>query len=186
MSVLRIATRYAKSLLDLAVEQNMLEAVHADIQQLRTATQNRDLNLMLKSPILHSDKKNSVLKALFEGKVQGLTMSYLQLLVTKGREMYIPEIAEEFENQYKVLKNITTVKVTSAAPLSDEVLETLKKKLLESNATFKNLEIETKVNPGIIGGFIVEFDDKRYNASVLNKLHELKSAFNKNLYIKEF
>ncbi|MCB0527944.1 MAG: ATP synthase F1 subunit delta [Saprospiraceae bacterium] len=186
MSVARIATRYAKSLIELAIEQGKLEQVHADISTLKEAAGNRDLYLMLKSPIIHADKKIAVLDAIFKGKIDALTMSYLQLLVNKGRESYVPEIAHEFGTQYKLLKKITTVRVITAVPLSEGVMEDLKKRLLASDITSDHLEVVTKVDPELIGGFVLEFDDKRYDASVSHKLDELKSQFMKNLYVKEF
>lgn len=186
MSVTRIATRYAKSLIELAIEQGKLEQVSADVDTLRAATRNRDLHLMLKSPIIHADRKIAVLDALFKSRIDALTLSYLHLLVNKGRESYVPEIAVEFVSQYKLLKKITTVTVTSAAPLSDAVLAELKKRLLASDTTSDNLEIVTKTDPDLLGGFVLEFDNKRYDASVSHKLDELKTQFMKNLYIKEF
>lgn len=186
MSVTRIATRYAKSLIDLAIEQGKLEEVNSDVLTLNAAARNRDLQLMLKSPIIHADKKIAVLDVLFKDKMDGLTMAYLQLLVNKGREGYIPEIAAEFATQYKILKKITTVRVTTAAPLSDAALADLKKKLLGSGITFENLDIQIMVDPELIGGFLLEFDQKRYDASVSHKLDELRAQFSKNLYIKEF
>ncbi len=186
MSVTRIATRYAKSLLELAIEQSKLEPVFGDIQTLKSAIQHRELYLLMKSPIVHADKKMAVLNALFQDKIDPLTLAYLKLLVTKGREMYVPEIAEAFIAQYKVLKKITTVRVTSAAPLSETVLNDLRKRMLASGATTENLDIQVHVNPKLIGGFVLEFDNKRYDASVANKLAELKTDFLKNQYIREF
>ena len=186
MSVTRIATRYAKSLIELAITQGKLEQVSADVHSLKAAAQNRDLYLFLKSPIIHADKKNAALEAIFKGKVDSLTLSYLTLLVNKGREMYIPEIAAEFAEQYKLLKKITSVRIVTASPLSEEVLAELKKKLLASGITSENLDIETKVDPELIGGFVLEFDNKRYDASVAHKLDELRASFSKNLYVKEF
>ncbi|MDX1913366.1 MAG: ATP synthase F1 subunit delta [Saprospiraceae bacterium] len=186
MSVTRIATRYAKSLIDLAIEQGKLPQVSADISALSAAAKNRDLYLMLKSPIISADKKNAVLDAIFGKSLDQLTMAYLTLLVNKGREMYLPEIAAEFAAQYKNMQKITTVKVISAVPLSEAVLSDLKTRMLKSGITHPNLEVETAVDPEIIGGFVLEFDDKRYDASVANKLMELKSEFTKNLYIKEY
>ncbi|MBK9335663.1 MAG: F0F1 ATP synthase subunit delta [Lewinellaceae bacterium] len=84
MSVTRIATRYAKSLLELAIDQNSVEPVHADMDTLRSAAKNRDLYLLLKSPIVHGDKKIAVLHALLESKINPLTMAYLDLLVKKA------------------------------------------------------------------------------------------------------
>lgn len=186
MSVTRIATRYAKSLIDLAIEQGKLEQVHTDVNTLAAAVKNRDLYLFLKSPIIHADKKNAALDAMFQGKLDTLTLAYLKLLVNKSREAYVPEIATEFTAQYKKLKKITSVRVVTAAPLSDAVLADLKKKLLASGVTSENLDIETKVDPELIGGFVLEFDNKRYDASVAHKLDELKASFSKNLYVKEF
>jgi len=186
MSVLRIATRYAKSLIDLSIEQGKLEQMFGDINTLKAATKNRDLYLLLKSPIVHTDKKIAVLDALFKDKMDVLTMSYLRLLVNKHREMYLPEIAAEFIHQYKVMKHITLVRVISASPLSENVLSDLRNKLLASGITTENLEIEVVVNPSLIGGFILEFDNKRYDASVAAKLVELKSDFMQNQYVREF
>ena len=70
--------------------------------------------------------------------------------------------------------------------MSDQVLEGLRNKLLASGVTAENLDIETKVDPKLVGGFILQFDNKRYDASIANKLAELKSEFMKNQYIKEF
>lgn len=186
MSVTRIATRYAKSLIDLAIEQNKLEQVSADLGSVREAARHRELNLMLKSPIVHADKKLAVLDALFKGKIEPLTLGYLHLLVNKGREAYIPEIAAEFVIQYKILKNITTVRLTTAAPVGEALLSDLRQRLLASGVTAANLDLETKVDPALIGGFLLEFDNRRYDASVAHKLDELKAQFSKNLYVKEF
>jgi F-type H+-transporting ATPase subunit delta len=186
MSVTRIATRYAKSLIDLAVEQGKLEQVSADMNTLSAAVKNRDLYLFLKSPIIHADKKNAALDALFKGKIDSLTLAYLNLLVNKGREPYLPEIAAEFIAQYKTLKKITTVTVTSAEPLSEAVLNALKAKLLASDITSENLDVVTRVDPELLGGFVLEFDNKRYDASVAHKLDELRAQFSKNLFVREF
>lgn len=186
MSVTRIATRYAKSLIDLALEQGKLPQVSADVNTLAAAAKNRDLLLMLKSPIISADKKNAVLSAIFGKHMDSLTMAYMTLLVNKGREGYLAEIANEFIAQYKALQKITTVKVISAAPLSDAVINDLKARLLASGITNPNLDIETSVDPELIGGFVLEFDNKRYDASVASKLADLNAEFTKNLYIKEF
>jgi F-type H+-transporting ATPase subunit delta len=186
MSVTRIATRYAKSLIELAAEQGKLEQVYSDVHMLQSAMNNKELRLMLKSPIIHADKKNAVMNAIFGGKVDILTQAYLKLLVDKGREGYVPEITAEFINQYKSIKKITTVKVTTAEPLSDAVLADLRKKILATGVTSENLDVETHVDASLIGGFLLEFDNKRYDTSVAHKLEALKSQFSQNLYIKEF
>ncbi len=186
MSVTRIAQRYAKSLIDLAVEQQKLERITGDVQAFQSATKNRDFYLLLKSPIVHADKKGNILKALFGGKFDELTMSFLQILLIKGREAYLPEIAAEYMAQYKAIQHITTVKVTSAAPLSKEAIEEIKAKVIASGATEPNLEIVTAVDPSLIGGYVLEFGDRLYNDSVAYKLNNLKKSFSsRNMYVSE-
>lgn len=185
MSVTRIATRYAKSLIELAVEQGQLEQVHADMTRLANAVKNRDFYNFLKSPIIHADKKNAALEAIAEDRVGQLTLSFVKLLVKKNRENYTPEIAEEFMTQYKRLKKITSVRLTTAVQLSEGVLADVRKKLLEGGMITDTLEVEVIIDPEIIGGVIIEFDNKRFDASVSRKLEELKISFTHNPYVRQ-
>ena len=123
---------------------------------------------------------------LYKDKLDVLTMGYLHLLVNKGREGYIPEIAAEYVTQYNVLKGITSVRLTTAAPATEAFPDGLRAKILASGVAPHTLDIETKVDPELIGGYVLEFDHKRYDASVAHKLEELKNQFSKNLYIREF
>lgn len=182
MSVTRIATRYAKSLLDLAQEQGKLERILEDIKAFQSATEQRDFFLLLKSPIVNPTKKGTILKEIFGGKFDEMTMAFLNIVLRKGREGFLPDIVKEFQNQYKALKQISTVKLTTATPVTEASLEAIKKQLQGSSNTQVNIEIETAVNPDLIGGFVIEFDDKLYDASVAHKLNELKKGFSGNQY----
>ena len=173
MSVTRIASRYAKSLLDLAKEQGKLEAVVEDIKTFNGATQNRDLFLLLKSPIVNGSKKLDIFKAIFDGKLDKLTMAFMDIVIKKGREAYLPEIATEFMQQYKTLNKVSTVTLTTAQPISDTALESIKAKLLGSDITDESVEIETAVDESLIGGFVVQVGDKLVDASVAHKLREM-------------
>ena len=185
MSVTRIASRYAKSLIDLAVEQNKLDKILEDVQSFQEVSKNRDFYLLMKSPIVNGDKKKEVVKSLFGGKYDELTLAFLNILISKGREAYLPEVAFEFIEQYKKLKHISTVFVTTASPISDDVKKALHKKLAESDITDEHIEIITQVDPELIGGFVLEFGDKIYDASVAQKLRDLKKEFEDNLYISQ-
>jgi F-type H+-transporting ATPase subunit delta len=178
----RVAGRYAKSLIDLASERGNLQSVVGDMEHLNEAMKNRDLYLMLKSPIINSDKKESIMKILFAESFDNVTMSFINICIAKNREDILPEIASDFLDEYKKMQGITTIKVTTATPLSTESLEELRTKLLASAATAKNVEIETAVNPDLIGGYVVEFGDKLYDASISHKLETLKKEFKSNIY----
>ncbi len=186
MSVTRIASRYAKSLIDLAQEQNKLDKVLGDMQSFKKAVSNRDLYLLVKSPIVSAAKKESIFKEIFGDKYDELSTAFFNIILKKGRESYLPEIAAEFEKQYKVVKGITAVKITTASPLSDKELQRIKDKLLDSNITAESIEFTTAVDEDLIGGFVIKIEDNLYDASVARKLKELRKGFSSNKYVKEF
>lgn len=182
MSVTRIATRYAKSLVDLAIEQNKLDRIKEDVQAFEKATEVREFQLLMKSPIVKGGKKWSVIQKIFDGKFDPLTMAFMKILVDKGREGYLPEIAMEFNTLFKQKNEISSVKIITAKKLSESALASIKSKLEGSSNTYKNIEIKVEVQPDLIGGFVIEFDDRLYDSSVKHKLELLKKEFKDNLY----
>jgi F-type H+-transporting ATPase subunit delta len=178
----RLASRYAKSLVDLSSEKGQLEAIHADmlfIQQLSKT--NPDVVSLLKSPIIKPDKKKQILAAILDKRVSELTGAFVALLVTKGRESNLPEIATEFIRQYNVLKNISKVKITTAVPVDAATLDVIQKKVQEG--TDKKIELESAVNADLIGGFVLESDGNLFDASVLRDLNDIKKQFTQNIYV---
>jgi F-type H+-transporting ATPase subunit delta len=183
MSAVKLASRYAKSLLDLAVEQNQLEAVHNDILYCDAIIKaSRDFTLLLKSPIIPSDKKLSIINTLLAGKVTMLTLSFFKIMVSKRREAYLVDITKEFVRQFNVNKNITPIRVTSAVALdADTVKEIIAKVKLQGN--LKDTEVTTEVDESLIGGFIVQYEDKLIDASISKNLKQLRKDLSDNKYI---
>lgn len=178
----RLASRYAKSLVDLSSEKGQLEAVQADmlfVQQLSKT--NPDVVALLKSPIIKPEKKQQILAAILEGRVNALTAAFVKLLVSKGRERNLPEIAVEFLKQYNVIKNITKVKITTAVPMDAATVEVIKKKVQAGSA--KQVELETAVNAELIGGFVLETEDKLFDASILRDLKDIRKQFTENIFV---
>jgi len=180
----RVAYRYAKALLDLGIEQNNLEVLNKDMGIIRDALKNKDLRLLVKSPIIKPTKKIAIFKEIFGGSVDKVTMTYLEIVTKKGRENLLPDLTAAFDEQYKKLNEVTGVKLTTASPLSDTALAEIKANLLKSNATEKEVDIEMDVNPDLIGGFVLEMGDKMYDASVAHQLEQVKKKFADNKYIK--
>ena len=177
MSSYRIASRYAKSLIDLAISQGRLDLVLEDVEAFVKATENRDFALLLKSPLVKSDKKEKILDAIFQGKIDPLTNSFLHIIVRKGREAQLAEIGREFINQYREIKGISIVNVVSTEPLSEETLSSIRRKLVDSKLTRGNIQFNTSVDKNLIGGFVISFEDKLYDASVSHQLDELRKQF---------
>ncbi len=185
MSVARIAGRYAKSLIDLAKEQGSLEAVNNDMILFSEVAKNRDFASMLKSPVISTDKKANVFSAIFEDKVGIITMSFIKILLNKGRELYLADIAKEFITQYKELKKVSTVKLVTATPLSAAAVQSIQSKLEADAALHNNINLETSVDDSLIGGFVLEFGDKRYDASLSYQLLRLQKGFRDNMYERD-
>ena len=185
MSVQKVASRYAKSLIDLARDRGKLERVLEDVESFNKVAQNRDFALLLKSPVVKADTKGKIFKQLFAGKYDELTMAFLDILLRKGRESQLADIAREYIDQYKKIKHISTVKLTTAAHLSESMVKSIHDKLQDSSVTDQHVVSETKVDPALIGGFVLEFDNNLYDASVAHKLNLLKKEFKDNLYISQ-
>lgn len=180
-----VAHRYAKSLIDLALEQGSLEKAKEEMEfVLNTIRSSKDLQLMLKNPIVKSDKKVAILNQIFEGKVGKVFTTFITLMAKKKREMYLESIAAAFIQQYKDHKNIITAVITTANGLD----ENLRKKVMQVVKDSVNSEVELveKVNKDLIGGFVLRVGDKQVDASISRKLKNLNRTFNENPYIKEF
>ncbi|MDR3681418.1 MAG: ATP synthase F1 subunit delta [Flavipsychrobacter sp.] len=182
----RLASRYAKSLLDLAIEQNSLDATLVDMQLLDgICTQSREFVNVLRSPIIKADKKAEILKAVLLNRTNVLTTAFVMLLVNKGREASLPEIATAYIQQYRELKNIKTVKLTTARPVNDAVKQGILARISNNLTNKGTVELTTAVNPDLIGGFVLEMEDKLYDASVLRDLRDIKAQFLDDSYVSK-
>lgn len=180
----RIASRYAKSLLDLTVEKGLLDAVQADMHVLDAAIEgSRDLQLLLSSPTIKEDKKNAILAQIFKGKVSDLTMSFITLLTQKGRESVLGAVVNSFIDQVRAYKGIVLAEVVSAVALDAASLQ--KVQTVAAQLAGKQIELVQKVDSDLIGGFILKVGDKQVDHSVLGKIKSLKREFADNPYIPE-
>jgi F-type H+-transporting ATPase subunit delta len=179
----RLAGRYAKSLIDLSIEKGQLEAVYKDILYMNDLMRlSSEFVTILKSPVIAGDKKQKVLEALTTDKIGKITVSFNSLLVNKGRESFLPDIVYAFIEQYKDYKGIHTVTLTTAIPVGDDVKKSIIKKIKEVG-NMKEVELESLVHENIIGGFILEADGRRVDASVAYDLANIKKQFSNNDFI---
>jgi F-type H+-transporting ATPase subunit delta len=186
MADLRAASRYVKSLLDLAIDQKVLENVHKDMVLFsKVYDESRAFGVMLRSPVIPHDKKREILAKIFKGKVNNLTMSFFDIITRKNREPLLGAIAKEFHNAYNEYKGIGKATITSAVPL-DQKLRAEFEGLVRKYSEKTEVELVEKVDPEMIGGFVLKVGDRQIDASVKNKIKALKVKFSQNPYIKEF
>lgn len=180
MAQSRVASRYAKALLDLANESNSLDHVFADMVLLRkTLATSSELSSLIKNPIFGQGKKQSVFKALFKDKVSDLSFGFFNLVIGKRREADINQIADSFIDSYYASKNITNVLVTTAVELDAETEQKIIEKI-KSTSSLGEVRLEKKVDASIIGGYIVEFNNRILDNSVQSNLNSLKRRLSQN------
>lgn len=179
----RLASRYAKSVLDLAVEKGQLEQVYGDMLYLQQLTKaSRDFLNLLRSPVVSSEKKLAVVDSVIGKNVTALTAGFTRLLVNKNREGELPEIIVAFIKQYKEYKGIHTVKLTTAVPVTDAVRNQIIDQVRKTSG-MQNIEVESVVDPNIIGGFVLQTGDKLIDASIAYDLKNVSRQFENNDFI---
>jgi F-type H+-transporting ATPase subunit delta len=171
----RAAIRYAKAILETAVSTGKANQVNDDMISIVAAVNSSaDLKDFLASPIITSEVKMNVLSEVF-GSVQEDTKSLFRLLQENKRFEILEAIAAQFNVQFDDMNGVEVAKVTTAFPITAD----LEAKILAKATAMstKKITIQNTVDPSIIGGFILRIGDKQYNASVSNRLQELKREF---------
>ena len=181
----KVAQRYAKAIFDLAVETSKLEDVKKDFELIQSV-QNKDLHLMLMSPVVKGEKKTAIFEAVFSKHIQPLTNSFFKLIFSKGRSVAINEIILAFIDRYRIQQGIKLVELTTAVEVSNEIQEKISSILKETELLKGNsIELKTKVDPSIIGGLVVQVEDKLFDASIRHDLQVIKKQFIENMYISK-
>lgn len=185
MNIAPVAYRYASSLLQLATEHGTLEGTRADMRLVATTcAKERELRTMLKSPVIKSDKKDKVLDLVFAGQIGEVTARFISILVRKGREALLPDVAAAFGELHARQQGILTCEVRSAVPLNATARAQVLR-LAENNYPGKSIQLSEKVDPSLIGGVVIRIGDEQYDGSVSRKLHDLRRVFSENPYIPE-
>ena len=180
MSEIKVASRYAKSLIDLALEQKALEEIKGDMMLfVETLKANTELQAVVKNPIVPLGKKNSILKAIFGDKIHKVTAAFLKIVVDKGRAEIIYGTAKEFLNQYNQYKNIVAAKVVSAAPLNESARTEIINKV--KAVTGGEVILKETVDADLIGGFILTVGDKQFDSSIASSLNRVKKEFSQKV-----
>lgn len=181
----KVAQRYAKAIFDLAVETSKLEEVKNDFELIQSI-QNRDLQLVLMSPVVKGEKKTAIFESVFSKHIQPITNSFFKLIFSKGRSVAINEIVQAFIEKYRAYKGIKLVEFTTAVEISESIKESVSSVLKENKLLKgKTLQLKEKVDPSIIGGLIVQIDDKLFDASIRHDLQVIKKQFIENMYISK-
>jgi len=176
----RAAIRYAKAVLLQANEANTAEVVFGDMQSVyATLSGSKELRTMLKSPVIKTEDKKQALLNIFSNQSES-TKGLISVLVDNQRSSILGGVAESFINLYNEAKGVKVAHVTTAVALSSELEGQVLAKVKEMTGS-DNVTIENEIDESIIGGFVLRVGDLQYNASIANKLGNIKREFSKSL-----
>lgn len=175
----RAAIRYAKAVLDLAVDNKAAEVVERDARSIAsTIGDNKELADFLSSPVVKSEVKKKALLEVFKESHQ-ITIGLIDLLIANKRISMLEETALKYIILHEELKGQNVAVVTTAVPLTPELEKAVLKKVSELKGSA--LTLQNKVDESIIGGFVLRIGDLQYDASIANKLSNLKREFTTSL-----
>ncbi len=175
----KIPVRYAKALYSLAVEKKVLDAVHADVDLLFHTTRTvPEFIQMLESPVISTTNKRQLVKEVFGARVNPMTLSFLNLLLTNKREMYLESITRDFLTLYRKNSGTKSAILSSAVALDADTVALFTKAIA---TRFKaEVELVTEVDTRLIGGFVLQVDDQLIDASVASRLKQLRQELVKS------
>ncbi len=172
----QINSRYAKSLFLLAEEKGITDNIRKDIELvLQLLKENDEINIVLEHPVVKESKKTKVLSELLGDKVNEHTLSFIKLIIKNKRENHLKNICKNFIDLYKKSKGIKTAVLTTAFELTRTHKTNIQKSI--ENAFNASVELKTKVDESVIGGVIIQVDDKQLDLSVAGQIQDLRNQF---------
>jgi len=183
MKSTRAAQRYAKAILGLAKDQNAAETVNNDMVSIdETISSSEELQEVLASPVVKDNVKKSALKEIFKS-AHTITLGAFDILVDNNRIIQLQSVAKRYTALFNEMNHIQVAHVTTAVPLDANLEVKILDKVKE--LTGNTATLESKVDPSILGGFILRIGDLQYNTSVAKSLSNLSRELTNNTYISK-
>ena len=173
MSSYNIATRYANALMELATEKNVLKQVADDMELVFNGiAYSKELRTILKSPIIKTEKKETILNEIFKNRIGDVSANFLQFVIKKKRENLIYDILKRFKELYYLRINRVEAKITSSVELTERQKDQLQSSL--EKYTQKDVTSIFAIDDSIIGGFVVKINDTVLDSSIKQQLNKLR------------
>lgn len=177
----RININYAKALYLVASDTGQLDAVEGDMRLVAsTCAANRILSTVFANPVIPEHRKTAVLHDLFAERVSKVSMLFMEFIVRKHRTVNLRGIADAFVQLYRDNNGIVLSRLVTATQVGDDVKDAVRQKV--GDFTNKKVELETEVDPSILGGMSITFDGNMYDARISTAVAELRREFSKNVY----
>lgn len=174
MNESKISVRYAKALFQAASEIGSEKVVMENLKIITEVFSMPQLKIFLESPIIKKSQKKKMFIALFEDRIDALSMNFLNLLLQHNREVYIIRIARNYKKLYYDKNAILEASISFPVAISIEQKAHLLKTLQDTYNS--EIDLSEHVKPELIGGFVLRINDEQYDASVRSSLQRMKKA----------
>lgn len=169
----KISVRYANALFQSALEKKMLDKVYRDMVFLSEICSVPEFKEMLESPIIVPSRKTGIIHKTIGKNLEEITFSLIDIVVSNGREVFLPAIAREFMRKTKEFNGITETILTTAVKVDKKISDKISGLIADIFKT--KVELKEIVDKDIIGGFILKIEDNYIDASVRNKLRKIEN-----------
>lgn len=179
----KIGIRYAKALYIAAVEENALEQVYSDLHLLEELiAENPSFQFFLNTPVLKPSEKQNFFQSVFSTYLHSLTLRFFNLLTQNRRENRLVDIIRNFQMLFLLHHNTMSATLITTINVGTEMIEKIKQKL--QVVLQKTILLQNKIDKNIVGGFILQIEDKEYDASAKTQLKKIKNTLVKTSMIK--
>ncbi|MFT4326962.1 MAG: ATP synthase F1 subunit delta [Candidatus Woesearchaeota archaeon] len=167
--------RYAQALYSVALNNNKVEDIQRDVIAIKEVlTFESQLAKVLCHPRINENEKLSLLKNIFEGRVNNEVIGLLTIVLRKNRQQFLVNIFDEFLNFVRKGKNISVAIITSAIPLNDVIMNEIHQSLVRG--LNKEIELHAKVDEKVMGGLKVQVDNMIFDRTIKGRLEQLKKV----------
>lgn len=185
MSEIKIAKRYAKALFDFAKESSKTELINSDMTLMNAVfADSKEFTSFLRNPIVKGSKKMAVFAEAFKGKINDISLKYIEIITKGKRESLLPEISKQYIFLYKESIGLKTATIKTAISLDEVDRKAIIASLIK--LTNKKIELNESIDPTLLGGFVLQIDGKQYDASFKSRINKLKKEFETNEFIKQY
>jgi F-type H+-transporting ATPase subunit delta len=181
----RITSRYSKALLDVSIEQGISADINKDMMLIAgVLMSNEDLRKLLRNSVVKNYRKKKIMHLVFSSKIHKLSLAFIDLVIDKHHEDILSAIIMEYGEAYMAFQGIKTAYVKTASPLTDALRKVIRAKLTAFSG--KKIELVEDIDPKLLGGYLLQIGDFRYDCSLEEKFRLLSSKFEKNIYQKGY
>ena len=167
---------YAEALMSIAQDGDSVDQIASDVEFMLSAMKDsEELQAFIANPLIKGEAKKAVLKQITEGRVQGIFYNFLMLLVDRRRIYLLDGICEKFQAMVRDLRNTVLAEVISTIELNDAQQEAVKQKV-QGMTNASSVELETKIDPDLLGGVVIKIGSKVLDASIRGQLRRINAS----------